>query len=117
LNLNPEAAGVAPSSSFSWYASAEYRFNKWFEVGSYYTQYYNESFGPSGPGTGSATFPSDAYQKDLAVALRFDITDRWIFKVEGHYINGTALLQDNVDNPVRRENGWMMIAIKSTISF
>ena len=117
VNTHPEAAGVPRVSAFSWYVSGEYRFNKWCEVGSYYTEYYNENFGPSRSGPGSATFPSDANQKDAAVALRFDLTDRWIFKVEGHYIRGTALLQDNAGNPIRRDNGWWLLAIKSTISF
>jgi hypothetical protein len=103
--------GGSDSRIFSWYASAEYRFNKWLEAGGYYTEYYDNTI-EGGPVT-----PSDAYQKDAAVALRFDLTDWWIFKVEGHYIRGTALLQDNEINPIRSDNGWWMIAVKTTISF
>jgi hypothetical protein len=110
----PEAAGAPETHSFSWYASAAYRFNKWIEAGSYYTEYYGDIHNRSGAGL---PFPSDASQKDAALALRFDLTERWIFKVEGHYIRGTSLLQDNANNPVRNNDGWWMIGVKSTISF
>ena len=98
----------------SWYVSAAYRFNKWFQAGSYYSEYYADVHNRNGSGL---PFPSDAYQKDAALSLRFDPTDWWIFKIEGHYIRGTAQLFDNADNPVRDGNGWWMIAVKTTFSF
>jgi len=104
-------AANADQSSIGWYADAAYRFNKWLETGAYYDEYYIQ-----GPGKAALT-QSDTYQKDAAIAVRFDLTDRWIFKIEGHYIHGTALLQDNSLNPVRRDNGWGMIDLKTTISF
>ena len=61
--------------------------------------------------------PSDAYQKDLALSLRFDPTSWWVFKVEGHYIHGTDLLADNAANPSRNNDGWFMLALKTTFSF
>jgi len=106
---------LAPSTNeydLGWYASAAYRFNKWLETGAYYDEYYIQ-----GAGKATLTSHSDTFQKDAAVAVRFDVTNRWIFKVEGHYIHGTALLEDNALNPERRDNGWWMIALKSTISF
>jgi hypothetical protein len=99
---------------FSWYAAAAYRFTKWLEVGSYYTQYYGDIGNPNGAGL---AVPSDAYQKDAALAVRFDLTQRWIIKVEGHYIRGTGLLNEDSENPIRRGNGWWMAAVKTTISF
>ncbi len=112
-----DSPGVPDASTFSWYVSAEYRFNKWIAAGAYYSEYYNTSFQPSGAGTGVTNYPSDANQRDAAVAVRFDLTDRWLFKVEGHYLRGTGLLEDNVNNPVRRDNGWWMLDLKTTISF
>jgi hypothetical protein len=104
----PEAAGMPETDSLTWYASAAYRFNKWFEAGGYYTQYYGDT---------DQTGNSLLYQKDAALALRFDATDWWIFKIEGHYIRGTGLLQDNADNPVQNDNGWWLLAVKTTFSF
>ncbi|MBU1055719.1 MAG: hypothetical protein KKC46_18115, partial [Proteobacteria bacterium] len=57
-----------------------------------------------------------AWQKDLALSARFDINSNWIFKVEGHKVNGTAdvLLADNSD---RSEKDWYYGAAKLTFSF
>jgi len=97
-----------------WYFGAAYRFNKWLEAGGYYSEYYADVNNRSGAGL---QFPSDAAQKDTALSLRLDATRWWLFKVEVHYIRGTALLLDNVDNPVRNGNGWWMFGVKTTISF
>jgi hypothetical protein len=113
-NYESLRAPLGNTESFSWYASAEYRVNKWLGVGSYYTEYYNDLGNMSGRGLSAK---SDAAQKDLAVAVRVDLTSRWECKVEGHYMRGTALLQDNSQNPNRTNDAWWMIAVKSTISF
>ncbi|HXN35823.1 MAG TPA: hypothetical protein VN877_06605 [Opitutaceae bacterium] len=98
----------------TWYVSAAYRFNRWFEAGGYYTTYCADVNNRHGKGL---QFPSDANQADTALSLRFDVTPWWIFKVEGHYIKGTAQLLDNAANPVRGNNGWSMLAVKTTLSF
>jgi len=96
------------SNQYSWYGSAAYRFNKWLEVGGYY----NESYV-----SGAQAAASDASQKDAVLSFRFDPKPWWVFKVEGHYIRGTELLEDNAANPVRNDNGWFMLAVKTTFSF
>ena len=95
----------------AWYVSAAYRINKWVEAATYYTEYYGDS---SRRGGGP-----NADQKDLAVSLRFDPKDWWIIKLEGHYLRGTALLQDQANNPNagRTEDGWWLFAAKTTFSF
>jgi len=104
----------------SWYGtdagfvSAAYRFNKWFEAGAYYGEDYPNVSDRSGS---TLAAHSDGYQKDAALSLRFDPTSWWVFKVEGHYIQGTALLYDNASNPTRSGNGYFMLAVKSTFSF
>jgi hypothetical protein len=104
----PDASTMPDTHLLTWYGSAAYRFNKWFEAGGYYTQYY---------GNTEQTGDSKLYQKDAALALRFDAADWWTFKIEGHYIRGTGLLQDNAENPVQNDNGWWLLAIKTTLSF
>ena len=95
-------------TEYAWYGAAAYRFNKWLEIGGYYTEFHvNES----------ATTGSDDSQKDLALSFRFDPKPWWVLKLEGHFIRGTASLEDNADNPVRNDNGWFMILVKTTVSF
>lgn len=98
----------ADSQTDAWSASASYRFNKWFEAGTYYTEYY-----------GDVEHRDDArqYQKDLALALRFDATSWAVFKIEGHYIHGTGLLDDPAANPSPDNRGWFLLAVKATLSF
>jgi hypothetical protein len=104
----PAAGGIPDAHTLDWYASAAYRFNKWFEAGAYYTEYYSQL---------NQTGNSLLYQKDAALAVRFDATAWWTFKVEGHYIRGTGLLEDNADNPVQTDKGWFMLVVKTTFSF
>jgi hypothetical protein len=95
-------------SNYSWYGSTAYRFNKWLEVGGYYGEYY---------ASGAHAVAADGYQKDLALSFRFDPKPWWVLKVEGHYIRGTALLDDNANNPVRNDDDWFMLMVKTTFSF
>lgn len=96
---NLSKSGDSPDT---WYVAASHRFNKWLEVGTYYTMFKDSS----------------AKQNDAALSFRFDLKDWWVFKVEGHYIEGTGLLRDSADNPsVDNNSGWFMLAVKTTFSF
>lgn len=102
--------GPSVSHQDAWYAGAAYRFNSWLEVGSYYTQFYASQ--------GERNGPNDTFQKDLALSFRFDVKDWWIVKLEGHWLQGTALLRDNVSNPPpHSKEDWFMFAAKTTFSF
>jgi len=101
--------GASPGvQTESWYVSAAYRFNKWLEVGSYYNEYYGDT---------DQTSNSTQYQKDVALSVRVDPKDWWVFKIEGHYITGTGLLNDNQQSTPIDDRGWFMLAVKSTFSF
>jgi hypothetical protein len=107
---------LAPTSSQPdvWYVGLSKRLTPWLELGSYYTEYFTDVDNRGGVGT---AVPSDAFQKDAALSARFDITDWWIFKLEGHYIRGTGLLHSSTLNPVRNDDGWWLFAAKTTLSF
>ena len=92
----------------AWYVSASRRFNKWLEAGVYYTEDYENT---------DTTGNSLTYQKDAALSFRFDPTDWWVFKIEGHYIHGTGLLDDSAHNPSQDNRGWFLLAVKTTFSF
>lgn len=96
------------SQKYAWYASAAYRFNSWFEAGTYYTEDYENT---------DKENSSLSYQKDVALSLRFDPKDWWVFKIEGHYIHGTGLLNDSAQPTTQDDRGWFMLAVKTTFSF
>lgn len=116
--VNSGAVPIAPVSVTPsivnpdvWYASAAYRFNSKFEMGTYYTEHYANKHARSGSPNSS--------QKDVALSLRFDVKDWWIIKLEGHTIWGTSLLADQANNPnaLRTNDPWYMLAVKTTVSF
>jgi len=84
------------------YVGAAYRFNDWFELGSYYSI--------STPSYGASK------TKDLALSARFDLSESWTFKLEGHYLDGTSVLMSD-SNPGTPEDDWFMLLAKATFSF
>lgn len=112
VEIQPTSVGAAKVNPYAWYVSAAYRFNSWLEVGSYYTQYIADV-------DAGKTDSPNSFQNDLALSFRFDPTDWWILKLEGHMIKGTALLRDETNNPSseRTDDEWFMLALKTTFSF
>lgn len=117
-------SGLEPSESESnfdsYYGSASYRFNKWLEVGAYYSVFYRNRGDRDGTKTPyNPTF--NAFQKDACLTFRFDLNEHWLCKLEGHLMDGTGLCL-TVDN--LNENGvlqldrkWYLLAAKMTFSF
>lgn len=92
------------SNPEAWYAAVSYRINKHVELGTYYSLWHDLTLG--------------GHQNDAALTARVDLTDWWIFKIEGHWLEGTGLLYDAADNPhVNNNSGWFMLAVKTTVSF
>ena len=83
-NSHTEAQGNTVPNSYTHaapqvrYGGVAYRVNKWLEVGSYYTEYYADANNSHGA---EMVTPSDAYQKDVALSLRFDPKPWWVIKV------------------------------------
>ncbi len=97
--------------SEGYYGMATYRFCDWFEVGTYYSEYYSNTDDKDGKdavakwnayGGQAGGYPPGqehrAYLKDLALSLRFDITENWILKVEGHKMKGGAIMLNSDGN-------------------
>lgn len=98
-----------------WYVAASRRINGWLELGSYYSYSKFEQIGIGTP----LTFPT-LKQGDYAVSARFDINDRLLVKVEGHYMDGAGKIFDlpSYAQPVdARDDSWLLLALKSTYSF
>jgi hypothetical protein len=104
----------------SFYGSASYRFNKWFEAGLYYSVFYRDRDDRDGSKTPyNPTF--SAFQKDACLTFRFDLNDHWTFKLEGHLMDGTALLfyQENLNDSgiLDVDRKWYFLAAKMTFNF
>jgi hypothetical protein len=115
--LEPEEMEIVPES---FYGSASCRFSDWFEAGIYYSLHYKDPNDRDGTKTPYDPF-FRAFQKDTCLALRFDLNDHWIVKLEGHLMDGTGLCfaLDNLnDNGVPGyDRKWFLLAAKMTFNF
>lgn len=116
--------------AIGYYGSISYRFTDWLELGTYYSEYYRDKDDKDGKkavsGGAMAILPAGQehamWLKDFCLSARFDITPNWIFKMEGHLMNGAALLYSSDDNLDANglpsyEEDWYMFAGKVSYSF
>ena len=111
--------------AIGYYGSLSYRFTDWLELGTYYSEYYrdkDDKDGDKAVDTGIVDQDYAMYLKDLCLSARFDLTPNWIFKMEGHKMNGAALLYSSDDNlaangKTNYEEDWYMFAGKVSYSF
>ncbi len=102
----------------AYYLSAVYQMTDWWQLGVYYSLWYlnkNDKNGKKLEEAGAPVFM--AWRKELGLTTRFDITESWIVKLEGHFINGTpsSHIQEPDDDPLK-ENSFLW-ALKTTFHF
>jgi hypothetical protein len=110
----PDALPGSDENSERFYGMVSRRLNHWLEVGAHYSVLFVDPDDRGGDGMRFSS-PDRAYQKDLALSARFDINDSWLWKLEGHYIDGTAELPA-ASNP-DPEPRWGFFLVKTTVSF
>jgi hypothetical protein len=96
-----------------WYVSAARRLNDKFEIGSYYSRLESRY-------ASASTAAAQKHQTDYALSLRYDLSEHVLFKIEGHYIEGTYQTFNTVRIPnpsATRQNTTTVIAVKTTFSF
>lgn len=104
------------------YVSASYQALDWLGLGAYYG-YEDNNTEADVPGNRDITH-------DYCAAVSFNITDWWIIKLEGHYIDGVGLLLGTPDEnpgatppvagpgaPQTFNDEWTYFVLKTTISF
>jgi len=93
------------------YGMLTYRAAKWLQPGAYYSVLFPDVDQRNG---------RQNYQHDIATTLRFDITPNWLFKLEGHYMIGTAGLTSSLNDNVplsALERSWGVFLAKTTAYF
>lgn len=102
---------VSGNGTDAWYVSAARRLNRRFEVGGYYSFMKNVY--------AAATTPKSRRESgDWALSVRFDLNDSVLFKIEGHFVDGTMGFMNTprLPNPSRRDTTTLWAA-KTTLSF
>jgi hypothetical protein len=93
------------------YAMLNWRLTNWFQPGAHYSLFFPDTKHRSGRGQ---------QQHDLATTLRFDVDAHWLFKLEGHYMVGTAGLAPELNDgrPVATlTRRWLAFFAKATMYF
>jgi hypothetical protein len=103
--------------SEGYYAQLVYRLNNWLELGSYYSEYYPDRTDKKGKSLLKKNLPDYlGWQKDFSLTVRFDLTDYWLLKLEGHLIDGCGLVRQ-YDNTDDLERNWMLFCVKTSFNF
>ncbi len=116
INL-PAQLGLPPTTasfgSRNYYVSVARRLGAKFEAGAYYSHTSN-----SYPTAGAIA--SDRFRRDWTAALRYDVNDHLLFKIEAHAINGTRDITNvpGISNPSGSlKDSMTLFAAKTTLSF
>jgi hypothetical protein len=108
---------VNTKESLAYYGQVAYRFAKWVELSGYYSVYYPDKNDKGGDRYEMSPLPaSQAWAKDLTLSARFDITRNMLFKIEGHFIDGSAIVEP-IDNPQGLTDEWTMVLARFTFYF
>jgi hypothetical protein len=107
---------LIPTSNFevtsdSWYVMVSYAALPWLQPATYYSLKFPDVTKRDG---------LENKQRDLALSLRFDINRYWLFKLEGHYMAGTAGLVNPVrfgPPPADPAFHWGVFLVKTTVYF
>jgi hypothetical protein len=107
----PEVFPEDDQISEGFYAMASYHVTSWFAPGAYYSLRFPDVDDRRG---------RDAYQHDIALTVRYDLTDHWLLKLEGHFMSGTASLDPALNDDVPRDElprDWGAFFAKTTAYF
>lgn len=99
-----------------WALSMSQRINNWLEIGGYYANFNSNRDDKKGKLYDLQGLPRyKRWLKDSCLAVRFDINANWIFKLEGHYMDGIQ----NVDLETSEDISqyWYLFAAKLSYHF
>lgn len=97
-----------PFDERSWYVMGSYRLRKNLSLGSYYSHFLNKV---------SDTTQPAGYSKDSVISGRYDFNPYFYGKIEGHFLQGTALGYYPSTNPNGLKPNSNMLAAKVGFTF
>jgi hypothetical protein len=97
-----------PLDQRSWFVMGSYRLARKLHAGSYYGHYINK---------GLPSNQSASYSKDFVLSGRYDFNAYFYGKIEGHFLQGTALGYYQSTNPNGLKPDSKMLAAKIGFSF
>lgn len=115
FRAEPALIPTTESDSERFYVLAAKRLSDRHELGGYYSVYHVDAADRRGRDTMQFARPQDAFQRDAALTLRYDVNEHWLWKLEGHLVDGTAaLVRTTNPDPTRT---WGLFLIRTTLTF
>ena len=113
---------IDPLKGEGYYGSLTYRFTKWLQLGTYYSEYYYNKDDKEGKYFVSFGQPNyRTYLKEFVLTSKFDINEFWTVKLEIHKMYGaaTTFVDENLDENgnMKFADNWMLFGAKVTYNF
>lgn len=100
------------------YISGSYQVTDKLETALYWENFYRDKNDKHGKVLATqGGVEVQAWHRAWVLAVRYDITDWWLIKAEGHIIDGAALTSPHYNDPNELEEHWNILALKTTFSF
>ncbi len=108
---------ISDVDSENFYISLTHRFTEWFETGAYYSVEYSDKDDKDGDSFKADGEPAaQAWLKDTAICARFDLNSNWVFKLEGHFMDGLLDVTYPESDPDPSDK-WFLFAAKLSFAF
>ena len=106
----------ADTDSERFYGLATYRWCEKLDSGVYYSVLNTDVHDRSGTNKASFMQPFYAWSRDAAASLRYDVNEHWLWKLEGHFIDGAAMLAPSPMGPAPQRY-WGLFLVRTTVTF
>jgi len=117
ISFNGTTYAEVEVKSEAYYGLVSYQFFDWLELGTYYSVYYADRDDRDGSGLEAGGTPDYfAWQKDWAVAAKFNLNESITLKLETHFIDGAAQLYAS-ENPDGIKDNMVLYAVKCSYNF
>ena len=94
---------------------ATYRLSPLLELGTYYSVTHADANDRRGLRKARFAKPMLGFQRDLSASVRLDVNEYWLWKLEGHFIDGVAELQAAPNPDPKRY--WGLFLLRTTVTF
>lgn len=107
---------VTKTNLLGWAVSLSHRINHWFEMGGYYSDLTTNVDDRNGDEYVALGRPAaERWRRDACTAIRFDLNEYWIVKLEAHLMDGLFQVDYGLrDNPSEQ---WALFAGKVSYTF
>jgi hypothetical protein len=97
------------------YVLATRRLNEHVELGTYVSMLHLDADDRRGRNEMKFAKPYYGFQRDYAASVRFDVNENWLWKLEAHFIDGTADLFGSQNPDPKRY--WGLFLFRTTVTF